>query len=397
MKFVMSFKATFFLAIVLCAYFPGQAQFYAPFEEERKDQVVVYGQSQAYSSIENNANLYNLMSLQRIRLGLTWEHGDVPISVTGSAGFNEPLLLDYPTVPFAILDAYATWKPMSSLSMRAGQFVLPGLRERMIASSQMVFDRRSLLSETMSDGRDMGYHLQWTPSVGNMYFELNGAITKGEGYWNNTFSPTRGNGLLYSAQISVYPFGEFERNGEQSFFDVTQQSSPKVAISAMYSFNDNAYLSHGSAGTELPFERDVEKVGADILFKYSGFSFLAQYALSNIDIPVVYEAASNGTTFSPSYFYEGEGMSFFAGYAFPKGLDLSAQFSIVNPIEIVPVAARQRGEVSFGYRIKDTGARVGVSGTWDQETMTDITNASTATDVYFGGRLFLQWALFNAE
>src|SRR5690606_13781342 len=123
-----------------------------------------------------------------------------------------------------------------------------------------------------------------------MIFNPEVAVTSGEG---RNFANQNAGGLNYTFHLSFLPFGNFSKNGHQFTSDLYREEFPKVAFGVGYNINDNASRTHGQFGEFVNVERDLKTFFADVLVKYKGASFFAEFVDRFAPIPVVYDTAFN--------------------------------------------------------------------------------------------------------
>jgi phosphate-selective porin OprO and OprP len=234
-----------------------------------------------------------------------------------------------------ILDALVRWNINDNLWVLMGQTKLPGNRERVISSQKMQFVDRSLLNGAYTIDRDAGVQLGHTFSVGKAVFREIASVSMGEG---RNITADNAGGYDYTGRVEYLPFGEFKSDGDYSGSDLVREETPKLAIGLTYDYNDGATREGGQLGNFLNGKRNLKTWFADAMFKYQGFSAMAEYANKKAtQIPVV-EWAANGepsslTKVSQS-FHTGTGVNLQAGYLFRNNFELAGRFTNIDPESI---------------------------------------------------------------
>lgn len=208
--------------------------------------------------------------------------------------------------------------------MGMGQGKLPGNRQRVTSSGQQQFADRSLVNAIFNIDRDFGIMAYYNNHVGNLYYNLKGAISSGEG--RNI--PRTDNGLAYTMRAELLPLGHFLRDGDYSEGDLERETTPKVSLAASYSFNNKAIKTAGQRGQLMEGPTDISTLFVDMIAKYQGWAFQAEYA--NRD------ASSNPGLFTPvpsPYVFTGNGLNTQISYVFPSYWEVAGRYTRVNPHE----------------------------------------------------------------
>ena len=246
-----------------------------------------------------------------------------------------------------LLDAWVSYHPYEWLTVTGGQkqsFL--NNREMLYREDRLQFTDRSRLSQLYSKtGREFGLFIESkfgdkigiAPSV---------AVTSGDG--RNSFgSDSRDSdlgGLKIGARLDIYPLGYFSVGNDKYTADLAHEQSLKILVGAAVSKNKGASSANGEGhGDFLLYNEngkdnlpDYSQVFADILLKYKGFSFLAEYANSganNLGTP--YLEAEAITLLAPQeiseYLVLGDSYSFQAGYVTQKGFSFDFRYESMEP------------------------------------------------------------------
>lgn len=226
-----------------------------------------------------------------------------------------------------VMDAVIKYRFAKNTTIWFGQTKLPGNRERVISSQQLQFVDRSLVNSLYNIDRDMGFQLHHKFKIGNSVFKEAAAVSMGEG--RNITVGNQG-GFEYTGRIEYLPLGEFTGKGDYFGSDLKREKTPKLSIGVTYDHNNNTPRSRGNLGSFLSDTRTLNTVFADLMFKYKGFSAMAEYAdksSAGRSSVVSYDAAGD----VDEYFYTGTGITFQAGYLFKKNWELAARYTQIDP------------------------------------------------------------------
>ncbi|MCM4150066.1 porin [Arenibacter sp. N53] len=232
--------------------------------------------------------------------------------------------------PRYILDAVIMWNFYQNFELWVGQTKLPGNMERVISSGNLQMVDRSLLNSQFTLDRDMGIQLRHHSNITDTFLirEII-AISQGEGR-----NVTTGNlgGHQYSGRLELLPFGEFTGGGEYSGADLKREKSPKLMLAATYNLNLNAVKTRGSQGTYMVTDYGFHKTNIntlflDAMFKYNGFSFMAEYAHRDADDPF---ATNMDGSLTGDVVQVGHGINLQTGYLFNRNWEISGRYTNVE-------------------------------------------------------------------
>jgi len=228
-----------------------------------------------------------------------------------------------------ILDAVAMWKATPHLEIWIGQAKLPGNRERIISSQKMQFVDRSLLNSRFNLDRDIGIQLHHQHEIGNVVFREIASVSMGEG---RDITAENTGGHDYTARVEVLPFGEFKGEGEYVGSDIYREQTPKLALAASYDYNDGAIRERGQLGKFLSEPRDLQTMFVDAMFKYSGFSSMAEYATSKAENGSVVSRNEDGSI--KEAFVTGNAFNVQGGYLFKSNWEIAGRYTSYAPAAI---------------------------------------------------------------
>ena len=205
-----------------------------------------------------------------------------------------------------------------------------------------------------SDGREFGIFISSNFGYGNLVFEPNISVTSGDGI--NSFGALASDydlgGLKYAFKLNFYPFGEFSGN-KIHFSDLSFEKDLKIMISLGGSYNDGASNAVGEGHGDFNLYDangdskypDYRKLHFDLLSKYQGFSFLAEYLIATAtdldgsykSIPLFLDnelANSDAQLFASEisqFLSVGSGLNTQLGYMTKSGLSIDLSYSMVEP------------------------------------------------------------------
>lgn len=224
--------------------------------------------------------------------------------------------MDFETIgyPNILRDAVVGWKLTDKSTFWFGQTKLPGNRQRVASSGSQELVDRSLLNATFNIDRDIG--LQWYNQFGSaspIWLKL--AVTNGEGRARSNENKF----LAYTSRVEWLPFGEFKDGGDYYEGDLAYETTPKISLGAVYSYNTGTNRLGGQTGaliddgTGSVITRNIQTMFADFLLKYRGWAVSAEFAKRDANDPVVpISATANGAI------YKGEGISAQVSYNLPN-------------------------------------------------------------------------------
>ena len=230
--------------------------------------------------------------------------------------------------PKMILDAVVKWNFYKNFTLWAGQTKLPGNRERVVSSANLQLVDRSLLNKNFNIDRDMGLQLRHHFTIGkNFIVKESLAISQGEG--RNVVQDNLG-GYQWTGRVEVLPFGKFK--GDYSGGALRREESPKLAIGATYDFN-NAVKDKSNQGSYMLiddgasyFQTTVNSIFVDAMFKYHGFSVMAEFANRDSEFPIALNSDDSATG---DVVQVGNGLNLMSGYLFNNNIELTGRYTTI--------------------------------------------------------------------
>ena len=183
--------------------------------------------------------------------------------------------------PRYILDAVVMWNFHGNFELWFGQTKLPGNRERVISSANLQQVDRSLLNSRFNIDRDMGIQIRHHFNLSDKFIiKEMFSVAQGEGR-----NVTTGNlgGHQYTGRLELLPFGNFSSKGDYKGSDLKKEQKPKLALGISYDHNNNAVKNRSNQGSYMVtdtgfYETNINTLFIDAIFKYKGFSFMAELA-----------------------------------------------------------------------------------------------------------------------
>ena len=263
-----------------------------------------------------------------------------------------------------VMDAYLEWHYFQNFSILIGQTKLPGNRERVISSQKMQLVDRSELNSRFNIDRDIGVQLKHFIEINSFLIKEIVAISQGEG--RNITGGNMG-GYEYTGRLELLPFGEFKSEGDYFGSDLKREETPKLALGFTYDYNDRAYRSRGNLGSFLSAPATLQTFFADMMFKYKGFSVMAEYADKTADNPEV----KNLITGKSDYFYTGSAINGQMGYLFKNNYEIAARYTSVTPEKITKRNPYEQYTLGMSKYIVDHNLKVQADVTLNQEEKSD--------------------------
>lgn len=237
--------------------------------------------------------------------------------------------------PRYILDAVIKYNFAKNLELWFGQTKLPGNRERIISSGNMQQVDRSLLNSRFNIDRDMGiqfrHHFNLTD---NFVVKEIFSIAQGEG--RNITSGNIG-GHQYTGRVEFLPMGNFTSGGDYSGSDLKREQKPKLALGVSYDHNNNAVKNRSNQGSYMTndigfYQTNINTLFIDAMFKYKGFSFMAEYADRDADDPY---AKNLDGSLTGDKVQVGKGLNLQTGYLFNNDWEVSGRYTNIELDKII--------------------------------------------------------------
>jgi len=225
-----------------------------------------------------------------------------------------------------VLDAVGKWNFAPGFSLWFGQTKLPGNRERVVSSQKLQLVDRSLLNSRYNLDRDLGIQLHHDTEIGKAIFRQIAAISMGEG--RNITTGNQG-GYDYTGRLELLPLGDFKSEGDYFGADLSREATPKLSLAVTYDHNDRATRQNGQLGEFLSQRRDLKTFFADAMFKYQGFSAMAEYADRKTSGSPIVSTNLDGSI--NEAFFTGTGFNVQAGYLFRNNVEVAGRYTTIHP------------------------------------------------------------------
>ena len=246
-----------------------------------------------------------------------------------------------------LLDAWVAYAPISSLKITFGQKqTFTNNREMTFYEDKLQFIDRGIFSSKFSDlGREFGVFFESEFGKGNFIIKPKFAVTSGDGL--NSFGANSADidqgGLKYGGRIDILPLGNFKEGNDGYIADLKHEDKLKILLGSAYSYNIGASNKLGEGHGDFKLYDNNGKVKypnfrkfyEDILFKYKGFSLLAEYV--NTTATRLNGSFLDLGAVRPLYLTEisefliiGEGYNLQTGYVTKSGYSMDLRYEKLN-------------------------------------------------------------------
>ena len=232
--------------------------------------------------------------------------------------------------PLYVMDAVLKYNFYQNFELWVGQTKLPGNRERVISSANMQQVDRSILNARFNIDRDIGFQLRHHFTISD-HFVVKEIFALSQGEGRNVVTGNLG-GHQYTGRIELLPMGNFTGNGDYSGSDLKREQTPKLALGVSYDHNNNAVRNRSNQGSYMVtdngfYETNINTLFIDAMFKYKGFSFMAEYADRDAKDPI---AKNSDGTETGAIVQVGKGLNLQSGYLFKNNWEVSGRYSTVE-------------------------------------------------------------------
>ncbi|MRI00913.1 porin [Kriegella sp. EG-1] len=229
--------------------------------------------------------------------------------------------------PRYILDGVLMWNFYGNFEFWMGQTKLPGNIERVISSGNLQQVNRSLLNSNFTIDRDQGIQIRHLFNLTeNFIIKEKLAISQGEG--RNITSGNLG-GLQHTARLEFFPFGDFRAYIAS---DLKRIISPKLMLAVTLDHNKDAVKTRSNQGTYMIndigfFETDINTIFVDVMFKYLGYAFMAEFAHRDATDPL---AKNSDGSLTGDIVQIGNGLNLQTGYLLRNNWEVSGRFTNID-------------------------------------------------------------------
>ena len=177
-----------------------------------------------------------------------------------------------------VRNAILFYKPNSHWNFGVGQAKIKANRAHSTSSSALEFVDRSIVDGQFQLDRDFGFFAEsYYTLAASFDVAAKASITMGEGRnWGKSSSQS---GFAYTGRLELFPLGSFKGKGEAFEGDYEHEEHPKLMLGGAFSYNDKTTRLNGQTGDFLPNgeTRSLKSYFADVVFKYRGFAFAADF------------------------------------------------------------------------------------------------------------------------
>lgn len=232
--------------------------------------------------------------------------------------------------PRYILDAQLKWNFYKNFELWVGQGKLPGNRERVISSANLQQVDRSLLNSRFTLDRDFGIQLRHKLNLSEK-FVVKEIFSLAQGEGRNITTGNLG-GHMYTGRLELLPFGEFKSKGDYKGADLNKEQTPKLALGVSYDHNNNAVKTRSNQGSYMTtdtgfFETNINTLFVDAMFKYNGFSFMAEYSDRTAKDPF---AKNSDGSLTGDEVQVGKGLNLQSGFLLNKNWEISGRYTNIT-------------------------------------------------------------------
>lgn len=355
--------------LLLGDYIPGNGITLASDDDNYK--VVLRGYAQSlfesrrvrYDSVGFfDKSVYNRFRARRVRLRISGKQSNPGFSYRLQLNLAESEV-ENDELSNVLWDAWVGYNINKYYRVSFGQKSSPTDNiEVLMASNTLQLPERSRLTGAFSNIREIGLFLDGRNNIKGSKWVIKPSIniTTGDGYGYKFNSKDFG-GLKYGARVNFLPFGLFRNFGQFRQGDLVRELNPKLLIGFSASYNDGITSRRGRRngdfiyytlnGTDTSYQLpDFFKFGADILFKYRGFSLIGEFVQTKAFIPdgITHRndrynnpnnLTTNFRTYSPADYVRtqmmlGSGLNLQAGYIFKSLFSIDGRFTSLRPDEL---------------------------------------------------------------
>lgn len=246
-----------------------------------------------------------------------------------------------------LYDAYMQYAFTPSLGLRFGQFKVPGNRERVVSSGDLSLVDRSILNSAYNLDRDIGVMLLFEKELFGYYAMLSNGEGRNILSTDIELNENQELDLAITQRVEFLPFGPFEDGGDYFEADLLREETPKLSLGAGYTHNNDAVRARGQRSSLLYAPRNINTTFADMIFKYRGWSLMAEYMKTESKNAVTF--GPEGT--NPRAVRTGDGYMVQGGYVWPSMWGITGRYSSTTPDD----------EVNGSFFDAETETRLGIS------------------------------------
>lgn len=244
-------------------------------------------------------------------------------------------------VPNIVRDAVMFYNFTDDFYVSFGQNKLPGNRQRVNSSGQLQFAERSLVNAAFNIDRDFNLTMHLNKQINNMPVHAKFAVSTGEG----RVAVTTDDGLAYTGRVEFLPLGDFTNDGDYSEGDLEREPTPKLSLAAGYSYNDRTTRSGGQTGKMVVNPMTLKTSYADMIFKYTGWAYMAEYMRRDVDNPLNFLESD---PLQAVHAYKGWGVNQQLSYLLHHGYEIASRYTYVKPHRDIQAVESQTEVIELG-------------------------------------------------
>ncbi|KAG1652320.1 hypothetical protein GQR58_026409 [Nymphon striatum] len=214
----------------------------------------------------------------------------------------------------------------SEFTSNAPRYILDAVNVLFSSGNLQQVDR-SLLNSRFNIDRDLGVQIRHHFNLTEKFLVREKLATSmGEGR-----NITTGNlgGLQHTARLELLPFGAFKSKGDYSGSDLKREETPKLMLAATFDTNRDAVKNRSNQGSYMVndsgfYQTDINTIFLDAMFKYQGFSFMAEYATRSADDPI---AKNSDGSLTGDEVQVGNGLNLQTGYLLKSNWEVSGRYT----------------------------------------------------------------------
>lgn len=259
----------------------------------------------------------------RYKFELAFSPNDVGIRDDFADDANDRL----PTLS-PLLDFYIDFRQLRDLQVRVGQSKVFSNRQRVISSGNLQLVDRSLLNSEFTLDRDIGVDVRSRDFLGLDMLRYYAGVFIARGRDSQGFDDF---GMMYLARLEFLPLGMFNDYSESDF----ERGGARLSIGAGYGYIDRARGDRGIRGS-APADggtTDTQHVFVDALFKWQGFSALAEFAWRTGSRNAGDAVDEMGNMVPVAGTRDGIGLNLQAGYLLPNlPVEVAARYGLIRGV-----------------------------------------------------------------
>lgn len=221
-----------------------------------------------------------------------------------------------------VFDAYLDWKIHRDFNVRAGQYFVPFDRLRTIREFALQMGDRPVPVAELTLDRDVGLTLYSDKLLGDRSPVAYRVSVFGGGGTNLTLAKEPG--ALVVGRLELRPLGPLDDDSEG---DLERRKRPGIALGGAFAANINTNRLRSTTGaTFAGGTTDYLHAAADLVFKWHGFAFEAEYLWKRASSDTILSEDEEGAP-RTEYTRSAQGTVFQASYAFDPPLEIVGRFS----------------------------------------------------------------------